>query len=188
MVIKRLTSAVAAFVVVSALGGCSGPAEGPSVKDPLLKDPARWPLAGLEALTVRTGQRELPEQAERTLAQIRVGSVDLTAWINSSGLCGLTGPGWSIYADLTRSDAGDPAREDGFSGPEEPEVGSSNEGKVGLFCTPTRMLIRVEGETSKPSVSGHAVAQVFNGGLNVVVGTREAQRESLPGATVTPGR
>ncbi|MFF4624254.1 hypothetical protein [Nonomuraea jabiensis] len=188
MMIRRLTSAVAAFMVVSALGGCSGPAEGPSVKDPLLKDPAQWPLAKLEALTLRTVHRELPEQAERALAEIKVGSIDLTAWINSSGLCGLTGPGWSMHTDLTRSDGGDPTREDGFSGPEEPEVGGSSEGKVGLFCTPTRMLIRVEGETSKPSVSGHAVAQIFNGGLNVVVGTREAQRESLPGATVTPGR
>ncbi|MEV0147071.1 MULTISPECIES: hypothetical protein [unclassified Nonomuraea] len=178
---------MAAFVVLSALGACSAPAEGPSVKDPLLKDPARWPLAKLDALTVRTGHRELPEQAERTLAEIKVGSVDLTAWINSSGVCGLTGPGWSMSVDLTMSE-GDPEREDGFSGPEEREVGSSSEGKVGLFCTPTRMLIRVKGETSKPSVRGHAVAQIFKGGLNAVVGTRQAQRESLPGATVTPGR
>jgi hypothetical protein len=49
------------------------------------------------------------------------------------------------------------------------------------------MLIRVEGETSKPFAFGNAVAQLFNGGLNAVVGSQEAQKESLPGATVTRG-
>ncbi|MEU6726725.1 hypothetical protein ABZ917_23740 [Nonomuraea wenchangensis] len=88
--------------------------------------------------------------------------------------------------DLTES-SGEPSRDDGFSGPMEPTAGVSSESKVSLFCTPTRMLIRVTGETSRPFVSGDAVAQLFRGGLNAVVGSRQAQQESLPGATVTPG-
>ncbi|MFI9592787.1 hypothetical protein [Nonomuraea sp. NPDC052265] len=175
--IRRLAPAVA-FVLLPALGACSAPA-----KEPMLKDPARWPLAKLEELPRPAG---LPQEAERALARIKVGSIGLTAWINSSGLCGLTGPGWSMNADLTKSDMAEPTQEDGFSGPGEPQVGGAQESKVTLFCTPTRMLIRVEGETSKPSVSGNAVAQIYRGGLNAVVGTPEARRESLPGATVTP--
>ncbi|MEV4398685.1 hypothetical protein [Nonomuraea sp. NPDC049607] len=176
--IRRLAPVVA-FVLLPVLGACAAPA-----KEPMLKDPARWPLAGLKGVSVQGG---LPEEAELALARIKVGPHDLTAWINPSGLCGLSGEGWSVNADLTRSDAAEPTREDGFAGPAEPEVGGAHESKVSLFCTPTRMLIRVEGETSKPSVSGNAVAQVYKGGLNAVVGTPEARRESLPGATVTPG-
>ncbi|WP_371779690.1 hypothetical protein [Streptosporangium subroseum] len=176
--IDRLARVVAAFLVLPALGACSAP-----ISDPLLKDPAQWPLVKLKGLT---DHPKLPEEAERALAQINVGSYDLIAWIHSSGLCGLSGSDWSMNVDMTRSE-GQPVREEGFSGPMEPAVGSSSESKVSLFCTPTRMLIRVEGETSKPFVSGDAVAQPFNGGLNAVVGSQEAQKESLPGATVTRG-
>ncbi|MCK2213089.1 hypothetical protein MF672_004645 [Actinomadura sp. ATCC 31491] len=168
----------AALLMAPALAACSAPSG-----DPLLKDPARWPLARLKGVT---GVPRLPDEAERALAQIKVGPYDLTAWIHPSGLCGLSGPGWSMHEDLTRTE-GDPARPDGFSGPTERASGVSSESKVTLFCTPTRMLIRVEGETRKPSVSGDAVAQVVGGGLNAVVGTEEARRESLPGATVTRG-
>ncbi|MGP3915849.1 hypothetical protein ACTWQA_29515 [Nonomuraea sp. 10N515B] len=52
---------------------------------------------------------------------------------------------------------------------------------------PWPLGVAVEGEASKPFVSGDAVAQPVNGGLNAVVGSREARKESLPGATVTPG-
>ncbi|MEU6716582.1 hypothetical protein ABZ897_34395 [Nonomuraea sp. NPDC046802] len=83
--------------------------------------------------------------------------------------------------------AGRPERKEGFSGPLEPAVGSSHDSKVSLFCTSTRTLIRVEGETSEPFVSGDAVAQLVNGGLNAVVGSEEAQRESLPRASTTKG-
>ncbi|WP_327581455.1 hypothetical protein OHA25_36475 [Nonomuraea sp. NBC_00507] len=176
--IDRLARTVVAFLLLPALGACSAPPA-----NPLLKNPAQWPLVQLNGLT---GHRRLPGEAERALAQIRVGSHDLIAWIHSSGRCGLSDSGWSMYVDLTTSE-GHPGREVGFSGPMEPAVGSSSESKVSLFCTPTRMLIRVEGETSKPFVSGDAVAQPVNGGLNAVVGSREAQKESLPGATVTPG-
>ncbi|AWS41735.1 hypothetical protein [Streptosporangium sp. 'caverna'] len=176
--VDRLARVVAAFLVLPALGACSA-----QNADPLLKDPAQWPLVKLKGLT---DPPKLPEEAERVLAQIKVGSYDLIAWIHSSGLCGLSGSDWSMNVDMIRSE-GQPAREEGFSGPVEPAVGSSSESKVSLFCTPTRMLIRVEGETSKPSVSGDAVAQLFNGGLNAVVGSQEARQESLPGATVTPG-
>ncbi|MER7366472.1 hypothetical protein [Nonomuraea wenchangensis] len=178
MMIRRVVAAVAALLLAPVLGACSAPAD-----DPLLKDPARWPLTGLKGLV---DHHELPDGGERALAQIKVGSVDLIAWINSAGRCGLSGSDWSMYVDLTES-AGQPSREDGFSGPMEPAAGVSSESKVSLFCTPTRMLIRVTGETSKPFVSGDAVAQLFRGGLNAVVGSPQAQRESLPGATVTPG-
>ncbi|ETK30911.1 hypothetical protein [Microbispora sp. ATCC PTA-5024] len=149
----------------------------------MLKDPARWPLVKLRGLT---DHPKLPDEGERALAQIMVGSQNLIAWINSSGLCGLSGSGWSMHVDLTESE-GQPEREEGFSGPVEPAVVTSSEDKVRLACTPTRMLIRVEGETSHPFVSGDAVAQPVNGGLNAVVGSPEAQKESLPGATVTRG-
>ncbi|MFD0467851.1 hypothetical protein ACFQ0B_05700 [Nonomuraea thailandensis] len=151
--------------------------------DPVLKDPARWPLAELRGLIDRP---EVPDEAERALAQIRVGSYDLLAWIHSSGLCGLAGAGWSMHVDLTGSQ-GQPKREDGFSGPVEPAAAVSHEGEVSLFCTPTRMLIRVEGQTSQPFVSGDAAGQIVNGGLNAVVGSPEALYESLPRATVTRG-
>ncbi|WP_157518664.1 hypothetical protein [Herbidospora mongoliensis] len=149
----------------------------------MLKDPAQWPLAKLKGLT---DHAELPDEAERALAQIRVGSYDLIAWIHSSGLCGLSSSDWSMHVDMTESE-GEPSRDEGFSGPTEPAVGSSSESKVSLFCTPTRMLIRVEGETSRPFISGEAVAQLVDGGLNAVVGSQEAREESLPGANVTPG-
>ncbi|MGW5157330.1 hypothetical protein ACWEPN_17825 [Nonomuraea wenchangensis] len=178
MMIGRVAAALAALLFLPALGGCSAPPD-----DPLLKDPARWPLTGLRGLI---DHHELPDGGERALAQIKVGSVDLLAWINSAGRCGLSGSDWSMYVDLTES-SGHPSRDDGFSGPMEPATGVSSEGKVSLFCTPTRMLIRVTGETAQPFVSGDAVAQLFRGGLNAVVGSRQAQQESLPGATVTPG-
>ncbi|MET8049261.1 hypothetical protein ABZU75_16850 [Streptosporangium sp. NPDC005286] len=177
--IERLARAVVAFLVLPAFGACSAP-----TVNPLLKNPAQWPLVKLKGLA--DYPKPLPDEAERALAQIKVGSYDLIAWIHSSGLCGLSGSDWSTYVDLTKSE-GDPGREEGFSGPVELAAGSSSEGKVSLFCTPTRMLIRVEGETSKPFVSGDAVAQLVNGGLNAVVGSQEAQEESLPGATVTRG-
>ncbi|MFI6598683.1 hypothetical protein ACIBHX_20695 [Nonomuraea sp. NPDC050536] len=176
--IDRLARAVVAFLVLPALGACSAP-----TVNPLLKNSAQWPLVKLKGLT---DHPKLPDEAERALAQINVGSYDLIAWIHPSGRCGLSGSGWSMHVDMTKSE-GQPGREEGFSGPVEPAVGISSESKVSLFCTPTRMLIRVKGETSKPFVSGDAVAQLFNGGLNAVVGSREAQKESLPGATVTPG-
>ncbi|MEU6726724.1 hypothetical protein ABZ917_23735 [Nonomuraea wenchangensis] len=40
MMIGRVAAALAAFLLLPALGACSAPAG-----DPLLKDPARWPLA-----------------------------------------------------------------------------------------------------------------------------------------------
>ncbi len=176
--IDRLARAVIAFLVLPALGACSAP-----TVNPLLKNPAQWPLVKLKGLT---SHGKLPDEADRALAQITVGSYDMIAWIHSSGRCGLSGSGWSMYVDMTKSE-GNPQREEGFSGPVEPAVGISRESKVRLFCTPTRMLIRVEGQMSEPSVSGDAVAQPVNGGLNAVVGSWEAQKESLPGATVTPG-
>lgn len=176
--IDRLARVVAAFLVLPVLGACSAPPA-----NPLLPDPARWPLAELTGLS---GPPELPDEAERALAQIGVGSYDLIAWIHSSGRCGLSGTDWSMHIDLTESE-GHLEREEGFSGPVEQAVGVSSENRVSLFCTPTRMLIRVERETSNPFVSGDAVAQVVDGGLNAVVGSPEARMESLPGATVTRG-
>ncbi|MEU4511172.1 hypothetical protein AB0G05_16905 [Nonomuraea wenchangensis] len=176
--IRRMAAAVAASLLAATLGACSAP-----VKEPLLTDPARWPLMELKGLV---DHHDLPDGGERALAQIKVGSVDLIAWISSAGRCGLSGSDFSMYIDLTDS-SGQPSRDDGFSGPMEPAAGVSSESKVSLFCTPTRMLIRVTGETSKPFVAGDAVAQLFRGGLNAVVGSPQAQRESLPGATVTRG-
>ncbi|TLP62489.1 hypothetical protein [Microbispora triticiradicis] len=91
-----------------------------------------------------------------------------------------------MYVDMTKSE-GRSERPEGFSGPVEPAVSSVYGTKVSLFCTLTRMLIRVSEETSQPFVSGEAVAQLVNGGLNAVVGSAEAQRESPPRATVTRG-
>ncbi|NRQ34009.1 hypothetical protein HII36_19440 [Nonomuraea sp. NN258] len=133
-----------------------------------------------------TGYGKLPDEAERPLAQIVVGPYDMIAWINSSGRCGLSAADWTISADLINSE-GRPERDKGFSGPVEPAVGTSHENKVSLFCASTRMLIRVEGETSGPFVSGDAVANLVSGGLNAVVGPEEARWESLPGASVTRG-
>lgn len=178
MVSRRLVGVVAALLVSPVIGACSTPST-----HPMLKDPSQWPLARLKGLT---SHRELPAEADRALAQVKVGSYDLMAWIHTSGRCGLAGDGWSMYVDLTKSE-GQPDREDGFSGPVEPAAGSSHESKVTLFCTPTRMLIRVDGETAGPFVSGDAVAQVVDGGLNAVVGSERARRESLPHATVTKG-
>ncbi|UBU14574.1 hypothetical protein [Nonomuraea gerenzanensis] len=176
--ISRLAHAVVAFLVLPVAGACSAsPADAP------LKDPAQWPLAAVRGLT---SHGKLPDEADRALAQIKVGSYDMIAWISSSGLCGLAGSDWSTHVDMVDSE-GRLEREEGFSGPLEPAVGSSHEDKVSLFCTSTRMLVRVEGETAEPFVSGDAVAQVVNGGLNAVVGTEEALRESLPRADVTRG-
>ncbi|MGR6924190.1 hypothetical protein ACU635_58840 [[Actinomadura] parvosata] len=175
--VLRTALAVTASLLLPATA-CSAPPA-----DPLLKDPAQWPLARLNGLVDRP---PVPEEAERALAQIRVGSYDLLAWIHPSGLCGLAGSGWSMHVDLTRSE-GQPQRADGFSGPMEPAASTTHESKVTLTCTPTRMLIRVKGETQDAFVSGDAVAKPVNGGLNAVVGTPEAQSESLPGAAVTRG-
>lgn len=181
--IDRLARVATPFFALLAIGASTSPA------NPLLKDPAQWPLIKLKGLTDKP---KLPDDAERALAQVRVGSYDMLAWINSSGLCGLSSSEWSVhtdvsmYADLTKSE-GRSERPEGFSGPVEPAVSSVYGTKVSLFCTPTRMLIRVSEETSQPFVSGEAVAQLVDGGLNAVVGSAEAQRESLPGATVTRG-
>lgn len=182
--VDRLARAGAAVVVLLALGACSAPPA-----DPLLRDAAQWPLVKVRGLI---DDPKLPDEAERALAQVKVGSYDMLAWIHSSGLCGLSGSEWSVHTDvsmhvdLTRSE-GRPERPAGFSGPTEPAVSTSYGNKVSLFCTPTRMLIRVSGETSQPFVSGDAVAQLVDGGLNAVVGSEEALRESLPRATVTRG-
>ncbi|GII33856.1 hypothetical protein [Planotetraspora mira] len=184
--IDRLARAATTFLALLALGACSTPAP---PANPLLKDPAQWPLIKLKGLT---DNPKLPDDAERALAQIKVGSYDMQAWINSSGLCGLSSSEWSVhtdvsmYVDLTKSE-GHLERPEGFSGPVEPAASSAYGTKVYLFCTPTRMLIRISGETSQPHVSGDAVAQLVNDGLNAVVGSMEAQIESLPHPTVTRG-
>ncbi|MFI7537939.1 hypothetical protein [Streptosporangium sp. NPDC049376] len=170
--------------MLSALGACSAP-----VADPVLKDPAQWPLAKLKRLP---DDGEPPEGADRVLARIKVGSHKLTAWIHPSGQCGLAGSSknmeadWSMSSDMTRSSR-DLMREEGFSGPLEPATTVSTESTFILVCTPTRMLITVKGQTSKPSVEGNASAQIYGGGLNAVVGPPEVRKESLPGATVTSG-
>ncbi len=171
-------------MVLLVLGACSTPPPA----NPVLKDPSQWPLVKLAGMT---GDPKLPDEAGRPLAQIRVGRYDLHAWIDPSGVCGLAGSEWSertdvdMSIDLTRSEGG-PMRPDGFSGPVEPTVTASSS-KAALFCTPTRMLIKVFGETSEPFVNGAAVGQVVDGGLDVVVGDEEALWESLPRATLTPG-
>ncbi|GLX93900.1 hypothetical protein [Herbidospora sp. NBRC 101105] len=181
--IHQLARAATTFTALLALGACSAPPA-----NPLLQDPAQWPLVKLAGLA---DNPELPDEAERALAQIKVGSYNLLAWINSSGLCGLSssaataGTDVNVYIDLTKSEGG-LERPEGFSGPVEPTV-SAYGTKVRLFCTPTRMLIRISGETSEPFVSGDAIAKLVNGGLNAVVGSAEAQMESLPDATVTRG-
>lgn len=175
-VTNRLARWVAGILVSPAIVSCSAP-----VTDPLLKDPAQWPLMTLRGLTEHG---ELPEQAEHPLAQIKVGSYDMIAWVNSEGHCGLSGSDWTLDLDLT-ANQGHPARQQGFSGPMEAAVSGSRESEASLFCTRTRMLIRVEGQTSDPFVSGDAVAQIVDGGLNAVVGPQEAQRESLPRAPIT---
>ncbi|MEV4807204.1 hypothetical protein AB0K18_45015 [Nonomuraea sp. NPDC049421] len=173
---NRLARVMAGFLMSPVLVSCSAP-----VTDPLLRDPAQWPLTTLRGLV---DHGELPEEAERPLAQIKVGTYDMIAWVNSEGHCGLSGADWTLDLDLTRSQ-GHPARQQGFSGPMEAAVSGSRESEASLFCTRSRMLIRVEGQTSEPFVSGDAVAQIVDGGLNAVVGPQEAQRESLPRAAIT---
>ncbi|MEW9527190.1 hypothetical protein [Microbispora sp. NPDC049125] len=53
----RPTRALAAFLVLPALGACSAPPV-----NPVLKDPAQWPLNKLKGLT---DHPELPDEAER---------------------------------------------------------------------------------------------------------------------------
>ncbi|GAB1818513.1 hypothetical protein [Herbidospora sp. RD11066] len=177
--IGRIALAVLTFLSLPVLAACSEP----DVK-PLLEDPSQWPLARLTGFADRPEQ--LPDEAERALARIKVGSHDLIAWIHPSGLCGLAGSDWSMNIDLTKAE-GQTTRENGFSGPLESAAATSMQSEVSLFCTPTRMLIRVDGQTSKPFVSGDAAAQVVNGGLNAVVGSEAALQESLPAANITKG-
>lgn len=73
-----------------------------------------------------------------------VGSYDMIAWIHSSGRCGLSGSDWSMDVDLARSE-GQPERDEGFSGPTEPAVGStpsSVRGKRSRSHCPARPVTR----------------------------------------------
>ncbi|WP_433245590.1 hypothetical protein ACQPYK_43695 [Streptosporangium sp. CA-135522] len=169
------------IVLLLALTACSSPAE-----DPILKDPASWPLATLKA--VRT-KGDLDEKADKALARIQVGSHDLAPWINAKGTCGLTDHGsgeeWSLSIGLDQSSGASTSGEEGFAGQVEPAALASWDSTVYLICTPTRMMVKVKTRETKVELSGSASAQVGNGLVAVVIGTPEARKESLPQATVT---
>ncbi|MFD1547449.1 hypothetical protein [Nonomuraea guangzhouensis] len=75
--------------------------------------------------------------------------------------------------------------EEGFAGPAEPAVVAMvGESGVILFCTPTRMLLKVKTKGAKVTLDGNAAAQVSGNSVSVVVGTPAARKESLPQATV----
>lgn len=172
-----------ALAVVALTAACSAQAG----EAPVLRDPAKWPLA---QLSPATGTRQaLPEDAERALARIRVGKHDLAAWIHTKGVCGVSeqgdvDPGWSTFQPLDQPGTTTTA-EEGFAGPAEPAAVGMAEGRVLYFCTPTRMMVKVKTEETKVTLDGHAAAQLSGGYLTVVVGTPDARKESLPGATVT---
>ncbi|RVX47294.1 hypothetical protein EDD27_10221 [Nonomuraea polychroma] len=162
-----------------ALTACSAETD-----DGILKDPAKWPLA---TLTGTATKEELPDEAERALARIRVGSYDLVAWIHTKGVCGLsqqTDDGWSMSFPLNQSGTST-STEEGFAGPTEPVMVSMAESKVSLMCTPTRMFVKITTKQRKVALDGHAAAQLSGDGVSVVVGTPAARKESLPQATVT---
>ncbi|MEU6716581.1 hypothetical protein ABZ897_34390 [Nonomuraea sp. NPDC046802] len=69
--INPLARAMAAFLALPVLGACSA-----TLTNPLLKHPAQWPPAKLQGLT---SHRKLPEEADRALAQIKVGPYDMIA-------------------------------------------------------------------------------------------------------------
>jgi hypothetical protein len=168
-----------ALVLALALTACSAQAE-----DRILKDPAKWPLA---TLTGTATKDKLPDDAERALARIRVGSYDLAAWIHTKGVCGLSqqsDDGWSMSFPLDQAGT-TTSTEEGFAGPTEPVMISMAESKVTLMCTPTRMFIQITTKERKVTLDGHAAAQLSKDGMSVVVGTPAARKESLPQATVT---
>ncbi|MEQ4718940.1 hypothetical protein [Nonomuraea sp. B19D2] len=177
----------AALVALALTAACSAQAGNRQADDRVLRDPSKWPLAGLSTATAT--KDELPTDAERALARVRVGGHDLVAWIHTRGVCGLSEQGdsdggWSLSTRLDEPGT-TTTPEEGFAGPAEPAVVSGyGESEVILFCTPTRMLVKVKTKSTKVKLDGHAAAQVSGDGVSVVVGTPAARKESLPQATV----
>ncbi|MEU7897153.1 hypothetical protein AB0B45_30350 [Nonomuraea sp. NPDC049152] len=170
------------IALLLALTACSSP-----VADPILKDPASWPLATLKS--VGTMEDDLAEGADKVLARIQVGSHDLTPWINTKGTCGLAehggSVGWNLSIELGQTSGTSTSGEEGFAGPAEPAALTAWEGTGYLICTPTRMMVKVKTRETKVELTGNASAQVGNGFVAVVIGTPEARAESLPQATIT---
>ncbi|MEV4370895.1 hypothetical protein AB0J71_27760 [Nonomuraea sp. NPDC049637] len=156
-------------------------------KDWVLKDPSHWPLASLPAAAAKSG---VPEGADKVLARIQVAEYDMVPWINDKGVCGLADQGsssvlFNMSQDLTKSEGNVVTAEEGFAGPKEPMVGTSSESTVTLWCTPTRMFVTVQAKNlGKVQLYGNAAAKKTKEKLTVVVGTPEAVKESLPGATL----
>ncbi|MEV1174244.1 hypothetical protein [Nonomuraea sp. NPDC049784] len=175
-----------ALMALALTAACSAQAGNRQADDRVLHDPSTWPLAALS--TAAVPEKKLPVEAERVLARVRVGGHDLVAWIHTRGVCGLTeqsdGVGRSLSAPLDESGSTTTA-EEGFAGPSEPAaVAMYGESEVILFCTPTRMLVKVKTRDTEITLDGHAAAQASGDGVSVVVGTPAARKESLPQATV----
>lgn len=167
-----------AIVLLLAITACSA-----ERSEPLLKDRANWPLPTLKGIAF---EGELPEDADRVLAEIKIGSYHLIAWIHPKGLCGLTQRGsWTHSTLLTESSGTSTTGEEGFAGPSERTALTMMQSNVIHVCTPTRMMAKIKTRETEVKLRGHASAQVGNGLVQVVVGTPEARRESLPQATVT---
>ncbi|MEV7008285.1 hypothetical protein [Streptosporangium sp. NPDC051022] len=184
--------------MLALVGACSG--EG--IEDPVVSDPASWPIAALPAIDMSFSEiHDLDIDkpgTSKAIARVRTGRSQVIAFTRTAGVCGVSADGVRATIDLTRSESTTQKLNPKVftTLADDRLVSTTFQGgtlkRVTLACGPRTMLLMINTGSGAPPedvrLDGEASAQVltgqYRGQIAVVIANAADRRQVLPHATV----